>query len=191
MHTNFIETHPDMKCSYELYRKCVSKDLNISFASLGHEECELCESFKLHDPTHTEDSLSEHCGDCQFWQEHINRFKESREKYRADADRDFPANIACVSADLEKVIMLPRLDMFKKVVFCPRIIVFNESFVPVGKKQKIKPFACLWHECVSGRKKEDLVSTFHAFLLHMRDRENIIIWLDNCAGQNKNCLELF
>ncbi|KAK5648661.1 hypothetical protein RI129_003553 [Pyrocoelia pectoralis] len=87
--------------------------------------------------------------------------------------------------------MLPRIDMFKRVVFCQRIITFNESFVPVGKKQRIKPFACLWNECISGRKKEDLISTFHAFLTHTRGKENIIVWLDNCAGQNKNWTLLY
>lgn len=148
MHRDFITTHPNIKCSYELYRICVSKDGNISFASLGHEECELCESFKLHNPAHTEHSLSEDCSDCNFWKEHIKKAKEGRETYRIDAEYDFPASTVCVSADLEKVIMLPRIDMFKKVLFNQRIIVFNESFVPVGKKAKIKPFACLWHECI-------------------------------------------
>ncbi|KAF2880235.1 hypothetical protein ILUMI_25938 [Ignelater luminosus] len=95
-------------------------------------------------------------------------------------------NTVCFSTDLEKVIMLSRIDMFKRGVFCQRIIVFNECFVPVDKTQKLHPIACLWHECISGRKKEDLISTFHAFMIQMRDKEPIIIWLDNCAGQNKN-----
>lgn len=82
--------------------------------------------------------------------------------------------------------MLPRADMFKEVIFIPRIIAFNESFVPVGKFTKtVKPLAVIWHECVSGRKKEDLISTFHAFLSKNRDIRNITIWLDNCAAQNK------
>lgn len=92
----------------------------------------MCKSSKVNDPTHTR-----YRGDCKFGEEHINRPKENREKYRADADRDSPANKACVSADLEKVIMLPRLDMRKKVVFYPLIIVFKEIFVPVGNKEKI------------------------------------------------------
>lgn len=46
--------------------------------------------------------------------------------------------------------------------------------------------AVIWHEGVSGRKKEDLISTFYAFFLHNRDLRNVTIWLDNCAAQNKN-----
>jgi len=43
-----------------------------------------------------------------------------------------------VSVDLQKVIMLPRMECFK-AIFTKRIIVFNESFVPIGKKNKVKP----------------------------------------------------
>lgn len=84
--------------------------------------------------------------------------------------------------------MLPRADMFKEVIFIPRLIVFNESFVPVGPandKEK-KPLAVIWHEGIAGRKKEDIVSTFHTFFLKKRDFSQITIWLDNCGSQNKN-----
>ncbi|CAH1106646.1 unnamed protein product [Psylliodes chrysocephalus] len=85
----------------------------------------------------------------------------------------------------EVVIMLPRIEMFKEAIFTPRIIAFNESFVPVGKKQS-GPTAVLWHEAVSGRSKEDQISTFYAFLLSARDKKNIVLWLDNCFSQNEN-----
>lgn len=34
--------------------------------------------------------------------------------------------------------MLPRLEMFKSAIFAHRIVSYNESFVPVGKKQNIQ-----------------------------------------------------
>ncbi len=84
--------------------------------------------------------------------------------------------------------MLPRAEMFKEVIFIPRIIAFNESFVPVGSASwKSKPpTAVIWHEAIAGRKKEDLVSTFYEFFLTNRDFSKICLWLDNCAAQNKN-----
>lgn len=83
--------------------------------------------------------------------------------------------------------MLPRYESLKEIIFTPRIIAFNESFVPVGKKQKDKkPIAVIWHEGVTGRSKTDTISTFHSFFLHNRDEEHIILWLDNCSSQNKN-----
>ena len=84
--------------------------------------------------------------------------------------------------------MLPRAEMYKEVIFIPRIICFNESFVPVGKYQKNleKPLAVIWHEGVAGRKKEDIISAFNAFFIRNKDKQSITIWLDNCSAQNKN-----
>lgn len=185
MYKDFQKSHPDVKCSYELYRKNLS-DLNISFVTLGHEECETCEIYKIHNPGHREDNgLHLECDKCQEWDNHRNKARAAREKYQSDANDPSP-NTVYFSADLEKVIMLPRLEMFKKVIFSQRIIVFNETFAPLGSKQNLEPLAVLWHECVSGRKKEDLISTFHAFFLRNRDAKFIVLWLDNCAAQNKN-----
>lgn len=83
--------------------------------------------------------------------------------------------------------MLPRCEMFKEVIFTPRIICFNESFVPLGKQTKSKtPVAIIWNEGVAGRSKVDIMSTFYAFFLQKRDASEMTIWLDNCASQNKN-----
>lgn len=72
-------------------------------------------------------------------------------------------NNILVSVDLQKVIMLPRVDSFKQVLFTKRIIAYHESFVPLGNNSKLFPYACIWHEGINGRNKEDLVSTFYAF----------------------------
>uniref|UniRef100_A0A6P7FI53 Uncharacterized protein LOC114330444 n=1 Tax=Diabrotica virgifera virgifera TaxID=50390 RepID=A0A6P7FI53_DIAVI len=82
--------------------------------------------------------------------------------------------------------MLHRMDTFKEIIFTPRIIAFNQSFVPLGTRSKQYPFAVVWHEAISGRSKKDIVSAFYAFLLANRDATNITIWLDNCSSQNKN-----
>lgn len=83
--------------------------------------------------------------------------------------------------------MLPRLEMFKEIIFTPRIVAYNESFVPIGKRYKnVHACAIIWHEGIAGRSKEDLISTFYAFFLANRDMNKITIWLDNCSSQNKN-----
>lgn len=117
---------------------------------------------------------------------HIKRAKKSRELYRKECEAVSEPNTLRVSADLEKVIMLPRIDVFKKVVFTQRIVVYNESFVPSKTLKNNKPFAALWHEGISGRSKEAIISTFYSFMLHNRDVEHFVFWLDNCSSQNKN-----
>lgn len=187
MYEDYKATHPNNQCSYETYRQEIVK-LNIGFAQLGNEECFQCESFKLHatEANHKDSKLFPECDTCVKYSDHRNRFTAARKKYDEDAVKPENNSDLYVSADLQKVIMLPRAEMFKEVIFVRRITVFNESFVPLGTKQHYKPLGVLWHEGIASRKKEQIISTFYAFFLQTRDRDNITIWLDNCGGQNKN-----
>ena len=49
MHADYIAT--EEKISTETYRKCV-KEMNISFAVLGQEECEDCKAYLEHKKSH-------------------------------------------------------------------------------------------------------------------------------------------
>ena len=188
MHEHFKASHPQIVCSYEVYRKIVTDDMNISFTKLGNEECEKCEALKLHNPNHTKENMALNidCENCINWSRHIEKYVDARTEYKKDCEKKIDSTSLYVSVDMQKVIMLPRLDMFKQVLFTPRIIVFNESFIPIGNIKSNLPFAALWHEGVSGRKQADVISTFHAFLSFARDYENVVIWADNCTSQNKN-----
>ena len=42
MSENYEEKYPSCKCSYNVYRSAVSKDVNTSFTKLGVEQSELC-----------------------------------------------------------------------------------------------------------------------------------------------------
>lgn len=130
----------------------------ISFTNLGHEECEQCEQFKLHE--HNKNSIQEDCETCITWKKHEIKYTDARNLYKIhSSQKDNINDCVTVSADLQKVIMLPSAEMFKKVIFTRRIIAYHESFVPVGCNSNIKPLACIWHEGTTGRNKEDIIST--------------------------------
>lgn len=193
MFNDYKAKNPNFQGSYEIYRQQVSK-LNISFAQLGCEECFQCAAYKLHktEANHADPAIEQDCVVCKDYLSHKTKYISGRTEYDRDAKSQEKVSQLIVSADLQKVIMLPRAEMFKEVIFTGRVIVFNESFVPVGKRRTARPLGVLWHEEVSGRKKEDIVSAFYAFFLKNRDKESITIWLDNCSGQNKNwCLFSF
>lgn len=186
------QSAPEDCVSYDHYRRVI-KELNISFAKLGNEECEICEKYKLHNPDIME-IRHRNCTGCKEYELHHRRYILARQKYDEDKSRqmsmqDQTSDAMYYSVDLEKVIMCPRLDEFKVAIFCPRLILFNESFVPLGDKKfrgARDTFACIWHEAIAGRKKDDIISCFRAFFLHYRDVKHITLWLDNCAAQNKN-----
>lgn len=184
MYNNFLSKHPDYKCSYELYRNVVSNDMNISFTVLGNEECENCEEYINHKKA---EQNCETCSICVGYQDHKRKYYEARKRY--DDQRMLNTlKFGYYALDIMKITMLPRLDMFKKVIFCPRAVFFNESFVPLGGKKKniCQPIASLLHEGISGRDAKDFVSAIYKFLLSKRDLQEITLWLDNCSAQNKN-----
>ena len=76
-------------------------------------------------------------------------------------------------------------------MFTPRVVAINESFVPVKHKEskvEIAPIAVIWHEGIMGHNDEDVASSFIKALKSSQicKYKNPILWLDNCAGQNKN-----
>ncbi|XP_031334146.1 uncharacterized protein LOC116164147 [Photinus pyralis] len=187
MYDDFIEKHPSITFSYYLYREVVDS-LNISFTKLGHEECFTCEVFMHHSKAsgHKKEDISVTCKDCEAWNTHHTNYTAARMQYQKDCKE----NDVVVTVDLQKVIMLPRCDTFKEVIFVPRLVAYNESFISAGPKSK--HFAAVWHEAIQGRNKEDIVSSFYKYFLHMRDAKHVILWLDNCTAQNKNwCLYSF
>ena len=166
--------------------------MNISFVKLGEEECERCD---IHDK-HLEDihKLDKHelskpdengkyrkptfvdCADCVDFELHIKTATEARERYREEKNREWTDNEKVVSVDMQKVIMLARL------------MVFNETFAPVGgsKNEKDKATGVLWYEGIRERTAADVASTFVSFIRKNRDAKDFIFWLNNCSAQNKN-----
>ena len=201
IHSDYIESNPDNLVSYVYYLRKVNK-LNISFVKLGEEECEVCEihtnhlkeDHKLNEPEQS--ILSEDgkkrmmtlpdCEKCCKFQAHIKTAEEARSAYKAEKELIRPTDEIAVSVDMQKVIMLPRLPGIKEAIFCRRLVVFNETFAPIGKNAGMKPVGVLWHEGIRGRSAEDVASTFIAFIRHYRDCKRFIFWADNCSGQNKN-----
>ncbi|KAG5861482.1 hypothetical protein JTB14_024714 [Gonioctena quinquepunctata] len=181
MWNDYNNKNKNDQCSYDVYRN-VLKNMNISFTKLGHEQCETCGIFSFHE--HSED-IQPNCEKCEEQTGHLEKVKKARAAYQKDKFQK-DKKIMCYSVDLQKVIMLPRMDQYKIVLFTPRIVIFNESFVPVGEQKHLNAVAAIWHEGIAGRKKEDIISSFHAFFLKNRDAQTVTLWLDKCSAQNKN-----
>lgn len=86
---------------------------------------------------------------------------------------------------MQKVVLLPRLPDVKESFFTSRLITYNETFASMQKKEG-RHNLILWHEGIASRRAEDVASAFISFLKLNRDANKIIIWMDNCTGQNKN-----
>lgn len=110
MYEDFLLKNSDIKISYELYRQEV-KNMNISFAVLGNEECWQCESFENHTRAshHSKENILLDCENCKTWAEHNQNSILARQEYKKDAELNNttrePTSVF-VSVDLQKVILL-------------------------------------------------------------------------------------
>ena len=83
--------------------------------------------------------------------------------------------------------MLPRMPGIKSAMFIKRLVVFHQTFAPLGGS-KNAAIGIIWHEGISGRNGDDVASAFVKFINSgvARDKKHITIWCDNCGAQNKN-----
>ena len=164
--------------------------MNISFAKLGEEECDVCAALKNspdHVPPIVDDKCSnERCQACLNLAAHLEQAKRSREAYKNDGESVKPGTIVR-SADLQRVVMLPRLPGFKAACFTRRLVGFHQTFAPVGSyTTSNKVESVVWHEGTNGRKCEDIASAVMMALEKDRDFKTVLFYMDNCTGQNKN-----
>jgi hypothetical protein len=69
------------------------------------------------------------CSICSDWNIHQKKASKGREKYRHDSENIINSNTLCGSADLQKVIMLPRLEMFKRAIFTQRRLLMKVLYL--------------------------------------------------------------
>ena len=123
-------------------------------------------------------------------EKHQKKKDETRDSYREDrsaSEGNINKGTVYFSLDLQKVRMLPEIPGVKSADFTSRICGYNETFSPISKG-KGKSYAMLCHQEIAGRNDEDIASTFHKFLYSPvnRDKNHIILWMENCSAQNKN-----
>lgn len=109
LYENYKETQPvNSHGKYRLYIQMV-RELNISFAKLGIEECEVCAIFSAHESAsgHNRDDLPnfDECVSCDSWYKHIDKANIARSEYKKDkekvSDRTF-----VYAVDLQKVYFI-------------------------------------------------------------------------------------
>ena len=118
------------------------------------------------------------CEVCVEFKKHKEKFAEARSEYR----RQIPDGQAAFAADMQRVILLPKLSS-KEHLFVSRLVTFYETFASLNRTYP--DFAVLWNDSISGRCATD-VTSFYVNILQLISADDITIWCDNCSAQNKN-----
>lgn len=175
-HYNLTHTPKICESSYQR----VFQPMNIGFGKPSQDKCDTCSTLKMHVDGETHNS--EGCDDCRKYTQHRDRAKRAREQYHKDQE-NIPDDTAVYTADMQKIILLPKMEI-KEHFFISRLVVFNETFASVRGDCD---YCILWHEAIAGRKAADVASSYIK-CINLCAKEHVIIWADNCTGQNKNWL---
>ena len=112
----------------------------------------------------------------------MHSIRQTQNKVHFEYQKPIPEKFVCFTADMQRVIVLPKLTT-KEHLFESCLIIFNETF---ALKTLGKPDYCiLWHEAIAGRKAPDVASAFLQLICQCNE-DHMWLWTDNCSGQNKN-----
>ena len=158
------------------YRYIFCTEYNISFCPPQKDVCDVC---SLHEKNLEVDDEFE-----GKFQAHIIDKDATYEERAKDRNIQGPQNIV-LSVDMEQVFSIPK--MKEKITFYYHKI---SSYNLTGVTQEHKDVFCItWNECQSGRSASVIASALYkmieCLLQKYQTLKNIIIWLDNCASQNK------
>ena len=91
----------------------------------------------------------------------------------------------------------------KEALFTKRLTCYNETFaslMPSTRSSKNRErhlrnnrtTCILWHDSLAGRSGEEVAAAFYLLLTAAcRDAPHVVLWLDNCPGQNKSWVLMY
>lgn len=158
MWSHFCETN-NHTVSYDLYRN-VFKSMNISFYMANAENCGTCVEFELNPGSCLEDK-----------KKHLEKNNNARCQYNLDMQKN-RADATVFAADMQKIILLPKMPNVKEAFFTPRLITINETFVNM-QADGGRHYCFLWHEAIQNRNMENVSSAFIQLLIHNKNEKNI------------------
>lgn len=183
----FQKRHPSSIVTYKFYSSIFNKFFpNLTFRRPRMDTCHTCDKL---DCEIRANLLTSPAAKVKL-ELHHRKAEKARELLKQDTiDSQQPnSKVCCLSMDLEQVMFVPTLvhsDMF----YLSQLSCYNFG-VHVGDTNNA--FMNTWHEGFSGRGANEIASCLlHLLNSGITHKKNLVIWCDNCGGQNKNKFILF
>lgn len=178
--------YPQSTVTYKYYSMVFKKDFpNLRFGRPRSDTCSKCDlyqnkikSISLSDPERKQVT--------QKLELHHRKAENARVTMNTDIAKSqtIDSDDNTISIDLEQVLFIPTLthsDMF----YSRQLSCFN---LGIHLSDTDDAFMCLWDESLTGRGGNEIASGLLKVILHSNfpKRKNLVMWSDNCIGQNKN-----
>ena len=160
-----------------IYRNIFNNDFNLAFHIPSKDQCDTCRMYKLKIQTGTGDPE-----DKQKYVQHLNRKETAR--VHKEKDKVPVEGRKTASFDLQQVFMCPKLNL-GSAYYLRKLNIYNFTIYEMDSKEG---YCYVWPETEGGRGGNEIATCVYSWLLE-KDKEgiqNIILYSDSCAGQNKN-----
>lgn len=187
LHKAFKEQHPESLVTYRFYRRIFLKYFpNLSFRQPRTDTCKTCDRLNCEIQAKNEGSILAK----QKLELHHRKVQTATSSMKTDVlqcqEPNSPTSV--ISIDLEQVLFVPTLthsDMF----YLSQLSCYNLCIHLADNK---KSYMCFWHEGFAGRGGNEISSCLLRVLnMGITNKNNLIVWSDNCAAQNKNRMMVF
>lgn len=170
------ETNAKPNVSRRWYSDIFNKDFNLSFKQPRTDTCATCDRLNI---TMTSSSCNEKEAANKASEEHHEEVNKSRKQLKEDIN----SLSYCVSFDLEQQISIPTLThgamYYSRQLSCSNLGIHDEIIS--------RGIMCVWPEYVGGRGSNKIGTCLWDYFSKMStDKRSLILWSDNCGGQNKN-----
>lgn len=156
-----------------MFEEIFTKEFNLSFKRPRSDTCKICDMHTARGSKDSEEYLA-----------HRADFTLATAARQADERRArSTGEIVCLAVDLEKALPCPHISTgevyYLRQLWCYNcgIHVHNDGSAAM----------CMWSEHIAGRGADEIASCMLQFFENRSfDTDELVLWTDSCAGQNKN-----
>lgn len=186
----FKKKYPKTIASYRYFCDTFKKDFpNLRFGRPRSDTCSNCDLYQ-----NKIRSSADPVTKAQFRQKlecHQRKAERARTTMKEDDVKcQEPTSInSVISIDLEQVLFIPALT-HTQMFYSRQLSCYN---LGIHISDNSSAHMCLWNESITGRGGNEISSAILKVLegRSFPFKKNLIIWSDNCIGQNKNRMLLF
>lgn len=190
MYRAYLKKTPHFDVTYKFYAEVFNNDFaNLRFGRPKTDTCGTCDLH--HNKIKASASNNEEKGKLknalELHHRRAERARKTMDKDMADSQKiDSVTNV--VSIDLEQVLFIPTLT-HSAMFYSRQLSCYN---LGVHLSDVECAYMCLWEESLTGRGGNEVSSCLLKALLQedFPKKKKLIIWSDNCIGQNKNKIML-
>ncbi|CAH2002700.1 unnamed protein product [Acanthoscelides obtectus] len=174
----------DGRVKQSAYRKIFCTEYNIGFKLPKSDTCKICDESKIKlDIVKSNNDDKEEQRLTTSLTLHQNRAKAMRNLLKLETDRSkSTTNVCVISFDLQQAMPIPKLTT-GPAFYCRKVWLYNLGVHDCTAEQG---HMFLWTENQAKRGADEVASVLFKFLKDKKDVDHLVVFTDNCPGQNKN-----